>query len=117
VSVPQGELSSTVGQFFDAYLAGAGEVERYLAPGVRLSAVSPAPYNAVTVRQVLAVEDTAAAKKVPGDETTVRVLAHVEARDKTGRWPLAYELDLKARSGRWDVATLTSAITQKEGQS
>ncbi|WP_431994924.1 conjugal transfer protein [Streptomyces griseoflavus] len=116
-TVPQGELSSTVGQFFDAYLAGAGEVERYLAPGVRLSAVSPAPYSAVTVRQVLTIEDTATTKKVPDDGTAVRVLAHVEARDKTGRWPLAYELDLKARSGRWDVATLTSAITQKGGRS
>ncbi|MGA5121616.1 conjugal transfer protein [Streptomyces pseudogriseolus] len=117
VTVPKGELSSTVGQFFDAYLSDAGEVERYLAPGVHLPAVSPAPYSAVTVRQVLAVEEAAAGEKVPGDGTTVRVLAQVEARDEAGRWPLAYELELTARSGRWDVAALASGVAQKEGRS
>ncbi|CAM5672005.1 conjugal transfer protein [Streptomyces griseomycini] len=117
VSVPEGELSSTVGEFLGAYLTGVGEVERYLAPGVQLPAVSPAPYRAVTVRQVLAVEEAAAEEKVPGDGTTVRVLAQVEARDEAGRWPLAYELELKARSGRWDVAALASGIAQKEVRS
>ncbi|MGW3681260.1 conjugal transfer protein [Streptomyces prasinus] len=117
VTVSKGELSSTVGQFLGAYLTGAGEVERYLAPGVHLPAVSPAPYSAVTVRQVLAVEEAAAGEKVPGDGTTVRVRAQVEARDEAGRWPLAYELELKARSGRWDVAALASGMTQKEGRS
>ncbi|MGC2997279.1 conjugal transfer protein [Streptomyces sp. G35A] len=117
VSVPQCELSSTVGEFLGAYLTGAGEVERYLAPGVHLPAVSPAPYSAVTVRQVLAVEEVAAGEKVPGDGATVRVLAQVEARDEAGQWPLAYELELTARSGRWDVAALASGIAPKEGRS
>ncbi|MGW0095932.1 conjugal transfer protein [Streptomyces sp. NPDC003328] len=106
VTVPDGSLSSTVGEFLTAYLAGASEVDRYLAPGVNLTAVSPAPYAAVTVQRVSAVEETAAADQVPADGTKVRVLASVEARDATGRWPLAYELTLKARSGRWDVAAL-----------
>lgn len=117
VSVPEGELSSTVGEFLGAYLTGAGEVERYLAPGVQLPAVSPAPYRAVIVRQVLAVEEAAAGEKVPGDGATVRVLAQVEARDEAGRWPLAYEMELKARSGRWDVAALASGTAQKEDRS
>ncbi|KAF3470094.1 conjugal transfer protein [Streptomyces sp. Tu 3180] len=117
VTVPKGELSSTVGEFLGAYLAGAGEVERYLAPGVHLPAVSPAPYSAVTLRRVLAVEEAAAGEKVPGDGTTVRVLAQVEARDEAGRWPLAYELEFTARSGRWDVAALASGIAQKEDRS
>lgn len=43
VSVPDGDLSSSVGEFFGAYLTGAGEVDRYLAPSVKLSPVSPAP--------------------------------------------------------------------------
>ncbi|MFI8193988.1 conjugal transfer protein [Streptomyces sp. NPDC085946] len=119
VTVPKGELSSTVGEFLGAYLTGAGEVERYLAPGVHLPAVSPAPYRAVTVRQVLAVEEAAAGEKVPGDGTTVRVLAQVEARDAAGRWPLAYEMELTARSGRWDVAALGpgSESVKKGGRS
>ncbi|MFE9454890.1 conjugal transfer protein [Streptomyces sp. NPDC006739] len=108
VTLPEGDLSSAVGEFLTAYLTGAGEVDRYLAPGVKLTAVSPAPYTAITVQQVSAIEEAAAAGQVPADGTTVRVLAAVEARDATGRWPLAYELTLKARSGRWEVAALAS---------
>lgn len=114
VTVPEGDLSSAVGEFLGAYLTGAGEVDRYLAPGVRLTAVSPAPYTAVAVQEVSAVEEAAAAE-VPADGTTVRVLASVEARDATGRWPLAYELTLKARSGRWEVAALQSGTARDGG--
>ncbi|MGW7048549.1 conjugal transfer protein [Streptomyces avermitilis] len=115
VTVAEGDLSSAVGEFLAAYLTGAGEVGRYLAPGLKLSAVSPAPYTAVSVQQVLAVEEAAAAGQVPGDGTKVRVLAQVEARDGAGRWPLAYELVLKARSGRWEVAVLESGTAQDGG--
>ncbi|MFD7407743.1 conjugal transfer protein [Streptomyces sp. NPDC059866] len=115
VTVPEGDLSSAVGEFLAAYLSGAGEVDRYLAPGVQLTAVSPAPYAAVSVEQVLAVEEAAAAEQVPADGTAVRVLARVEARDESGRWPLAYELTLTARSGRWDVAALQSGTARDGG--
>jgi hypothetical protein len=107
VSLPSdGSLSSTVGEFLGAYLTGTGGVDRYLAPGVKLTPVSPAPYRAVTVREVSAVEEAAAAGEVPADGAKVRVLVQAEARDDAGRWPLAYELALTARSGRWDVAAL-----------
>ncbi|MCX4411203.1 conjugal transfer protein [Streptomyces sp. NBC_01764] len=114
VTVPEGDLSSAVGEFLAAYLTGAGEVDRYLAPGVRMSAVSPAPYTTVSVQQVSALEE-AAAGQVPADGTKVRVLAQVEARDSGGRWPLGYELTLKARSGRWEVAALESGTVQDGG--
>jgi hypothetical protein len=45
----------------------------------------------------------------------VRILASVEARDANGRWPLGYELTLKARSGRWEVAALESGTAQGGG--
>ncbi|RPF30272.1 conjugal transfer protein [Streptomyces sp. TLI_185] len=115
VTVPEGDLSSAVGQFLTAYLTGAGEVDRYLAPGVNLTAVSPAPYTAVAVQQVSAIEEAAAAEKVPADGTTVHILASAEARDASGRWPLAYELTLKTRSGRWEVAALQSGTAQDGG--
>ena len=115
VSVPEGDLSSALGEFLAAYLTGAGEVDRYLAPGVQLSAVSPAPYTTVRVQQVSAVEEAAAAGQVSADGTKVRVLAHVEARDSGGRWPLAYELALTARSGRWEVSALESGTAQSGG--
>ncbi|MFJ8793584.1 conjugal transfer protein [Streptomyces sp. NPDC102462] len=115
VTVPEGDLSSAVGEFLTAYLTGAGEVDRYLAPGVKLTAVSPAPYTAVAVQQVSAIEEAAAAEQVPADGTKVRILASVEARDANGRWPLAYELTLKARSGRWEVAALESGTARDGG--
>ncbi len=67
------------------------------------------------MQQVSAVEEAAAAEQVPADGTKVRVLAHVEARDVGGRWPLAYELALKARSGRWEVSALQSGTTAQAG--
>ncbi|MFF0094576.1 conjugal transfer protein [Streptomyces canus] len=115
VSVPEGDLSAAVGEFLAAYLTGAGEVDRYLAPGVSLSPVSLAPYTAVTVQQVSAVEEAAAAEQVPADGTKVRVLAQVEARDPGGRWPLGYELALTARSGRWEVSALESGTALDGG--
>jgi hypothetical protein len=116
VAVPTGsEVSSAAGEFLVAYLAGAGEVDRYLAPGVRLSPVSPAPFQTVTVQQMLAADQEAAAESVPADGTRVRVMAEVEARDRAGRWPLAYELTLAARSGRWEVASLESGTPQVGG--
>ncbi|SNX88499.1 conjugative transposon protein TcpC [Streptomyces sp. TLI_55] len=115
VSVPEGDLSSAVEEFLGAYLTGAGEVDRYLAPGAQLTAATPAPYSALSVRQLEAGEEAAAAEKVPADGTAVRVLAQVEARDADGRWPLAYELVLTARSGRWEVSRLESGAAAGNG--
>ncbi|AZQ39976.1 conjugal transfer protein [Streptomyces cyaneochromogenes] len=115
VRVAGGELASTVEEFLAAYLTGAGEVGRYLGPGTVLPALSPAPFARVTVRQVLAVEESSGDGRVPADNTTVRVLAQVEARDEGGRWPLGYELCLTARSGRWDIAALTSGTSDAQG--
>ncbi|MGW1894156.1 conjugal transfer protein [Streptomyces sp. NPDC002004] len=118
VTVPSdSDLSSTIGEFFGAYLTGAGEVERYVAPGVKLTPVSPAPYTAAGVQQVLGAEAAAAAEHVPADGITVRVHVQIEARDGDGRWPLAYQLGLKARSGRWEVAALESGTVKNGGQS
>ncbi|MFJ9544392.1 conjugal transfer protein [Streptomyces sp. NPDC101225] len=116
VIVPDGDLSAAVGEFLAAYLTGAGEVDRYLAPGVKLTAISPPPYQTVTVQQISAAEEAAAAEKVPPDGTTVRIYVTVEARDSSGRWPLGYQLTLKARSGRWEIAALESGDTASDGR-
>ncbi|MFF0386818.1 conjugal transfer protein [Streptomyces sp. NPDC004286] len=115
VTVPDGDLVSTAGEFLAAYLTGAGEVDRYLAPAVTLAPVSPSPFTSVAVEQVSAVEDVAAAEKVPADGTTVRVLVSLEARGDGGLWPLGYELTLMSRSGRWEVAGLGSAVGRSGG--
>ncbi|MGV9652473.1 conjugal transfer protein [Streptomyces sp. NPDC003554] len=41
VTVPDGGLSSAAGEFLAAYLTGAGEVDRYLAPGASLTRDRP----------------------------------------------------------------------------
>ncbi|MFI8221355.1 conjugal transfer protein [Streptomyces sp. NPDC085932] len=115
VSVPEGDLSSAVGEFLAAYLTGAGEVDRYLAPGVKLLPVTPAPYRAVKVRQISAVEEAAAAATVPADGHKARVLAQVEARSEDGQWPLAYEFTLTARSGRWEITALGTGTAAMGG--
>ncbi|WP_327591482.1 conjugal transfer protein [Streptomyces chartreusis] len=115
VTVPDGDLSSAAGEFLTAYLTGAGEIDRYLAPGVQLTAASASPFRSVSVQQVLAVEETAAAEQIPADGTRVHVLAQAEARDPLGRWPLAYELALTARSGRWEVSALESGTALDGG--
>ncbi|MGW3651666.1 conjugal transfer protein [Streptomyces sp. NPDC000878] len=116
MTVPNGgDLSSATGEFLAAYLAGAGEVGRYLAPGVKLSPISPAPYETVTVEQLLAADQQAAPEAVPSDGTRVRVMAEVEAQDSTGRWPLAYELTFTARSGRWELSALESGTARTGG--
>jgi len=116
VSVPSdGDLASAVGEFCGAYLTGAGEVDRYLAPGVKLAPVSPAPYTAVTVQEVWGAEEAAVAEQVPADGTKIRVRIQVEARDDAGLWPLAYEINLQARSGRWEVTTLNSGTLHGGG--
>lgn len=109
VTVPAGgALASTVGEFLAAYLAGQGEVGRYLAPGVRLAPVAGGSYTGVDVGEVRAIEKDGAAETVPAEGTTVRVLARVEATDRAARWPMAYEMTLSVRSKRWEIRALDS---------
>ncbi|OIJ64970.1 conjugal transfer protein [Streptomyces mangrovisoli] len=116
VTVPTGsEVASSVGEFLTAYLTGAGRIDRYLAPDVSLSAVEPAAYQAVSVTGLEARETTPIAGTAAADGTTVHVLAQVEARDAAARWPLAYALTLRARSGRWEVAAFEAGSATQSG--
>ncbi|MET9669605.1 conjugal transfer protein [Streptomyces sp. NPDC006475] len=106
-----GPLSNSLADFFRAYLAGVGDIERYLSPGTRLDAVPATGYVRIAVDEVSATSETAAGP-VPADGTTSRVRARVTATDSTGaRWPLAYELTVTARSGRWDITSLHAGST------
>ncbi|MCT9093510.1 conjugal transfer protein [Streptomyces sp. ASQP_92] len=110
VSLPtKGVLAATVADFLRAYLTGLGQVDRYLAPGVQLAALSGTSYTDLQVDEAAAVEEAASAETVPADGTRVRVRVQITARDKAGAWPLAYELTLTARAGRWEVSTFATA--------
>ncbi|MFK0223705.1 conjugal transfer protein [Streptomyces vinaceus] len=108
--VPAGDaLGTTVGEFLRAYLAGgqATALERYLSPGVRLSAPAAVAYARVDAEEIAADTDQAAAKAVPGDGTRARVRVRVSGEDRAGsRWPLVYRLEMTARAGRWEVSAL-----------
>lgn len=109
---PQGQ---TVTQFLAAYLTGAGDVGRYLTPGISLEALSPAPYTAIRVDDLRA--DTATdPDRAPRDGQRLRVLATATAvvteQQSSG---VAYALTITARAGRWEITAIdsTPAYTPK----
>ncbi|MEU6212723.1 conjugal transfer protein [Streptomyces sp. NPDC047023] len=112
-ALPTDPRTQAVTSFLTAYLTkGGAELDRYLAPGTRLTAPSPAPYSGVAVDQ-LAVEGETGGEpvvSVPGDGTALRLLVTLRATGQDGvRLPLTYTLTLKARAGRWEIASLDGA--------
>ena len=100
-------IADTLTPFFTALLTGSGQVERYLAPGVLLSAVSPAPYSQVRL-QHLSSDNADVTAQVPADGTRVRLLATVNVRvaQQAGDWQLSYPLSMTVRGGRWEITSL-----------
>ncbi|MCX4538885.1 conjugal transfer protein [Streptomyces sp. NBC_01669] len=113
-ALPADPRTQAVTEFLTAYLTGAGELDRYLAPGTHLAPVTPAPYTGIAV-DTLAIEGekgTEPVTTVPDDGTTLRLLVALRAtgHDEV-RVPLTYALILKARAGRWEIASLDGAPT------
>ncbi|MER7828038.1 conjugal transfer protein [Streptomyces sp. NPDC096097] len=109
-----GALETSLGEFVRAYLGGgqSGGLERYLSPGLRVSAPKTAPYVRIEVTDVLADAEAATVAAVPADGTKARVRIGVSGEDKQGvRWPLLYRAEVTARAGRWEVSTLESGVT------
>ncbi|MDQ0847695.1 conjugal transfer protein [Streptomyces sp. V1I6] len=113
-ALPADPRTQAVTEFLTAYLTGAGELDRYLAPGTHLNAIAPAPYAGIAVDS-LAIEGekgTEPVTTVPGDGTQLRLLVALRGtgHDEV-RTPLTYALTLKARAGRWEIASLDGAPT------
>lgn len=103
---PAGPVAETAAQFLGAYIAGQGDVTRYVSPTVQIQAVTPAPYTAVKVTDLAGDTeiDTAA---VPKDRTQLRVLAGADASVSSKQQvSVTYALTLLARAGRWEVAAI-----------
>ncbi|MET8346782.1 conjugal transfer protein [Streptomyces microflavus] len=114
-AAPTDPRTQAVTEFLTAYLTGrAGDIDRYLAPGTRITPISPAPYTGIAVDH-LAVEGERggeATTTVPADGTRLRLLVSLRATGSdTVRRPLAYALTLTARAGRWEIAELDGAPT------
>lgn len=96
-----GPTTDALQRFFAAFLAGDGEVARYVSPDSGIRVVSPAPFVSTAVRGVGATGPK---------EGPMSVRVEVEGIDADGRRQiLQYSLELAQRSGRWEVRRLLGA--------
>ncbi|MGW7276630.1 conjugal transfer protein [Streptomyces sp. NPDC054864] len=103
--------TDAVSDFLGAYLSGTGELDRYLSPGTDMSAVSPAPYEEITVAQVAELGGEFRPGAATTEGTRRRLLVDLEATDHAGQTrPLTYALALTARDGRWEISALDTAL-------
>lgn len=97
---------ATVQSFFESYAAGGGDLDRLTAPAAEIDAITPAPFQEVTVRSLYA---SAEVSESPADGDTVDIYADVLLIAADGKSvPATYLLTLEARAGRWEVLTLTT---------
>lgn len=97
----------TVEAFLSAYLAGSGEISRYVSPGSEISAITPAPYMTITVTDVKSDVEPSDA---PGTGSVVHVLATAEVSSASDqRLTTTYALTLTARDGRWETTSVDLA--------
>ena len=110
LSVSGSGLGATLEAFFTGMLTGAGDLERYLAPGASVPAVTPTPYREVGVSEVRAPAGAPLARgdEVPPDGTTVPLLVNVTT-DRTPL-PLTYPVTVGVRGGRWEVVAISPVV-------
>jgi hypothetical protein len=88
--------------FFQALLAGRGELDRYMAPGGRIVPIRPAPFADVAVRGLGIVPGNGPASRL----VRVEVAATGAAKDTQ---VLHYSLTITQRANRWEIAELLGA--------
>lgn len=106
------ELSATLEAFFAGLLTGAGDLERYVAPGVFIPAVVPPPYQQVGITELRAHADHPIEQRgtaIPPDGTVVQLLATVET-DEGDDLPLVYPVTVGVRGGRWEVVAVDPLV-------
>ncbi|MFJ2937979.1 conjugal transfer protein [Streptomyces sp. NPDC087219] len=105
----------TLAGFFVSYLAGDGELDRYMTPGSTLGSIVPAPYMAVRLERIAEYGTNAPGAAFPegseiADGTRRRLLLDITATDHAGvERPLTYAVAMKARDGRWELEAVEAA--------
>lgn len=111
VADPAGPIGQSIAGFLAAYLAGQGQLDRFVSPGASLAPPLPPPFAAVQpveLRTHEKFEPGQAAR--PTDGTAVHVLVRAGAFDATGQnTPVDYALTLVARAGRWEINRIDPA--------
>lgn len=96
-------IAETVERFLNAWLAGDGDMSRYLAQDVRAELVEPAPFSALTLAEI-AYEEL--------EEGHVRTRAYMQATTTGGsRVEVAYEVEVIFDEDRWEVSVYYGAPT------
>lgn len=107
---PSSPLQQTVADFLTAYLAGGGDVSRYVSPGEEILAVDPALATAVQIEDLRSTDDDVALEAAPTEGETVRVLALVALTISDEQAINAtYALTMTARAGRWEITQVDPA--------
>jgi len=89
--------------FFDALLAGSGDLERYVSPQTSLSPIDPVPFVDTEVRSL-------GARPEVSEPDRALVRAEVVATDDTDNAQiLQYTAVMSLRAERWEVAELVAA--------
>lgn len=109
----------TVEAFLNAYLAGSGDVSRYVTPGSDIAAVTPAPYEVLKVTDLIS---DVTPSETPSTGAVMHVLATVELRNAMDQQLTStYALTLTARDGRWETTSVDltplEATTKKSSPS
>lgn len=97
-------LAGTVGDFLNAYLAGIGELDRFVSPGADIAPVEPALFAQTTLTSLSLDTQPSDA---PDEGDTVRALATAELIGTDGRALTGtYSFTLTARAGRWEIESI-----------
>ncbi len=105
--LPTSSARQTVEAFLSAYLAGSGDVSRYVTPGSEITAITPAPYMTLTVSDV---KGDVEPSDNPSTGSVVHVLATAEVTSASDqRLTTTYALTLTARDGRWETTSVDLA--------
>jgi GNAT superfamily N-acetyltransferase len=94
-------VAEAVARFTEALLTGAGDVSRYLGPGVELRTIDDPPFVSTSLVR-LAVEHL--------HQGQLLARALIEGRTASGSMAfVAYELRMEERAGRWEVVAISGA--------
>lgn len=93
-------LAVTVTGFLEALVVGQGDPAPYLAPGVEVAPVRPAPFTDLEVEDVRALRS---------EEGEARVWVEATGTAGPASYAVSYQIDLVRRDGRWQVAAVAGA--------